>query len=691
MVIKLLTCMKRYFWIVALLLLLQSTLNGQQLSDSLSAFVGTLLPSQEVEDYMVLAWASRADYPDSSLIYLKKAHEIIQQKPEYQAQYLGKLYNFIGVAYWYKGNFFEAMEQHKKALAEAEERKDTLQVAHAYHNIGRIHQTQTNFTTAYTYFFQALRLFGAIQDTVGMGYCYQSISTAYQSQGKYVKAIEMVEKSLALRRATKDVRTISSALIELAHIYQHTKNYAKAIAALMKAEKITQNLKEKARIGEINLEIAETHYLQKDYRTALDYAQKAYTTLDTSTNLPLRLRTTLLVGKLNYQIGQYSQAINFLNFVLSPANKTGDLGIRSDALYYLSMIKEKQHQPEEALQYFKAYNLVEDSILDLEKSKAIGRLESKFELLKKEQENNYLKERQKNSQRIIQQTEQRNLALVVIVILGAGLMAILVWKNQQTARLFELLKKQKEETELQYQEVKRSKEKLEDLNKEKDGLMGIVAHDLKAPLNRIKGYVQIIKLTAQLGQEQQQYIQGIETSTENGRNLIRDLLDVSAYEQGDLTLHVEAVNVNELMAGIIGAYELEAEKKGLAIQQDFQENIIIQSDTTLLARIVENLYSNAIKFSPHHKQIYTRIWSNESHVSISIRDEGPGFSQEDKQQMFKKFQKLSARPTGGENSTGLGLAIVRNLLDRLQGDVQLLSEEKQGAEFVLSFPYAIEA
>ncbi|MGB0526015.1 MAG: tetratricopeptide repeat-containing sensor histidine kinase [Flammeovirgaceae bacterium] len=675
--------MKKAFWIIFITSSIPFTLFAQHRLDSLKKLLSTIPEQQRVEVYTQIAWEQRTDFPDSSIAYIQKAFDLIQQTE--QTEYISNLYNFWGVAFWYKGNFAQALEKHKQALQHAQITEDTLQIAHAYHNIGKIHHVQTNYATAYTYFFQGLRLFEKIHDTTGMGYCYQSLSLSYQQQEKYTKAIEMAQKSLALRKITQNKRSISSALIELAHIYQKTGAYDSALLILHEAVTLTKGLGEKVRSGEISQELAETYYLKQNYLYALNHALQAHKMMQETANTPLGIRSSLLLGKIYYKTQSYKKSNRYLQFILGPKNKTGHLNIRTEALYYYALTQEKLGNLSKSIQAFKDYNAAKDSARNIEKTKAIGQLESKFDLIQKEQENNYLKEQEQHNKQIIAQQAQRNWALGSLVLLGTGLLVILIWKNRQTNLLYSLLKEQKEKTEQQYAEVKRSKEKLEELNKEKDGLMGIVAHDLKAPLNRIKGYVQIIKLTANLDEEQAEYLKGIEDASQSGRNLIRDLLDVSAYEQGDLTLHVEEIKLNELTEEIINSYSMEAQNKDLTIHKELPE-VSIQSDYTLLSRIVENIFSNAIKFSPPHKNIYFKLWKGKKQVFISIRDEGPGFSEEDKQKMFKKFQQLSAQPTGGEQSTGLGLAIVKSLSKRLGGAVKLNSKLKEGAEFIIELP-----
>jgi signal transduction histidine kinase len=102
-------------------------------------------------------------------------------------------------------------------------------------------------------------------------------------------------------------------------------------------------------------------------------------------------------------------------------------------------------------------------------------------------------------------------------------------------------------------------------------------------------------------------------------------------------------------------------------------------------QIFENLLSNAVKFSPAYKHIYVQVQEMAEQIQISIEDEGPGFSTEDLTKLFGKFQKLSARPTGGETSTGLGLSIVKKYVEAMQGSIRCESNQGHGAKFVLTF------
>jgi signal transduction histidine kinase len=238
-----------------------------------------------------------------------------------------------------------------------------------------------------------------------------------------------------------------------------------------------------------------------------------------------------------------------------------------------------------------------------------------------------------------------------------------------------------------YKEIKEQKESLQDLNREKDGMIGIVAHDLRAPLNRVVGLAQIMKMNPNLDGELLNTLELIEKMCDSGISLIRDLLAINNVEYESGHMNWKEIILNDFMMILLKNYEVQAQSKKIQIHlEQPPEQIIVKTDENFLTRIVDNLLSNALKFSPSRLNIYLTISRIDDKINISIRDEGYGISPEDQQKMFKKFQKLTARPTGGEDSTGLGLAIVKSLTEKLKGNIRVISELKKGAEFIVELP-----
>ena len=237
------------------------------------------------------------------------------------------------------------------------------------------------------------------------------------------------------------------------------------------------------------------------------------------------------------------------------------------------------------------------------------------------------------------------------------------------------------------QEIKSNNDKLVDLNREKDGLVNIVAHDLKSPLCTIIGFADLIKREGVLNERQNKYLSIIDTVIQDGMYLIDDLLDVHSFEFGDSKVNLSEIDIKEYMIDRLKTFDQELKRKEQKLKLKIDVvNSKFNTDHFLLSRILNNLLSNAIKFSEKRKSIYLTVMESDSTLDFSIRDEGPGISNADQQKMFKRFQKLSARPTDGESSNGLGLSIIKALAGKLAGQIVVKSELDKGTEFIIKFP-----
>lgn len=242
-----------------------------------------------------------------------------------------------------------------------------------------------------------------------------------------------------------------------------------------------------------------------------------------------------------------------------------------------------------------------------------------------------------------------------------------------------ILSTQREELESQNQE-------LNNLNIEKNNLIGIVAHDLKTPLNQIKGLIGLIKDAPSLTHEENaEYIRMINDSAKRLTLMIDKILNVEAIEAKQPNLKLEAVNFAELVRTVINRTTLDARLKQIQFRESMLNDVFIYVDKAYADQIIENLLSNAIKFSPNNKFIYVTMSLVDDAAICEIRDEGPGLHDSDKDKLFKKYQKLSATPTGNESSTGLGLSIVKKFVDVMNGKIWCESEIGKGASFFVQF------
>ncbi len=230
-----------------------------------------------------------------------------------------------------------------------------------------------------------------------------------------------------------------------------------------------------------------------------------------------------------------------------------------------------------------------------------------------------------------------------------------------------------------------SNEKLVILNKEKTEFLGIAAHDLRNPLNIIIGYAQVLQAAhdpadvAVMSDE-------IHSAGTRMKDLIINLLDSNAIEEGRFSCKLERCELNTLVAESVQHNQLSATRKEIEISVHTAQGLCARADQSTTVQILDNLISNAIKYSPPNTTVLVETWAEKDDVLVGVKDQGPGISEQDQKKLFGKFTRLTARPTGGESSTGLGLSIVKKLAEAMSGSVECRSVLGSGATFIVRLP-----
>jgi signal transduction histidine kinase len=407
-------------------------------------------------------------------------------------------------------------------------------------------------------------------------------------------------------------------------------------------------------------------------------------------NTRLMPRVNLLMGQLCYKQTRYDDAIGYLKNVLSTAG-SANLDLQRDAHFYLSQVYEKKGNQAEATLNSNRYLILKESLQSIELARQIEKLQFQLEIEKKESENSLLKANDARNDAIINQQRLENIILIAIITFVSALFFFQYRNNKKKKEINEKLESQNREIEKQRLEIVFQNEKLEkhnhelsEINHEKDTLMNIVAHDLKSPLNRIKGLTDLIELDAKLTPSQSKYLGLIRDSTRSGLDLIVDLLDVNSLEV-NREPNYSSFNLSTFLQDRVNSFGHYAGVKEINVRLQEEDIDEIFLDPDYLARILDNLISNAIKFSPRNSEVTLSAMKAKGFYFIKVKDKGPGFSPTDRKFLFQKFKKLSARPTAGESSNGLGLAIVKILVDRMGGDIELQTDS-HGSEFTVSFP-----
>lgn len=245
----------------------------------------------------------------------------------------------------------------------------------------------------------------------------------------------------------------------------------------------------------------------------------------------------------------------------------------------------------------------------------------------------------------------------------------------------EILKQQKETISIQSTDLQKHFE-------EKEYIIRILAHDLKNPLSNITSLTHLLSI--EKNQEaKDKYVDMISQSADKSQNLINSVLEMELSDQQSLKISWEHVDLKEMLREMVAQMELSAHKKQIElILDDSLESAMVKGDRIYMPLIFENFISNALKFSEYNTQVSIFIEKQAGLVQVKVSDQGPGIGVEEQAQLFKKFSKLSARPTDGESSSGLGLSLVKRYAELLNGRVWYEGELGVGSTFGVEFPVA---
>jgi signal transduction histidine kinase len=233
------------------------------------------------------------------------------------------------------------------------------------------------------------------------------------------------------------------------------------------------------------------------------------------------------------------------------------------------------------------------------------------------------------------------------------------------------------------------REMLANLNKEKDELIGIVAHDLKNPLHVISSALPILKeqLDKTLTDDQSKILEAIDESAQGMVKHIAQILNVNKMEMEGIHLIPKDHDVGALLQKLVDLHQHSSKLKKIKIEGDIAiGKHIIYVDENCVNRVFENLLSNAIKYTTPGKAILLSLVDLDSKVQIRFQDQGLGISEADQENLFKKYESLSSKPTGNESSTGMGLFSVKKYLAAIKGTIDVESEVGVGTTFIVTLP-----
>jgi signal transduction histidine kinase len=545
---------------------------------------------------------------------------------------------YLGQIDYKTGSTKEGLKKYYRALEIQTKHKNEFEIAHLHSNIATMFKEIAEYGKAFEHYQKSISIFKKLNDKEAVIKTYDNLAVVHLKLQNFDEALKIRMNVLKDIDSIKNIRTKMTLLANIALILNFMKRYDESLEYYDQAIAISNKLNDVNTHARLLNNIAAMKREQGETVNALEAFQEASEIFLKQNDYSNYANAVMNIGNIHKEEGRHKKAEEFYKIVEDISVKNEYTDKLRNLYYNLGDLHAHMNSHKTALEYFRKYMELQNKIYVDNVKAQLEHLETVHQI--------------DNLQAEAEFAKQKNMELTAI--------------NNQ---------------------LEDKNDQLNILLSEKNEFISIATHDLRNPLNNVIGLSQLLKEDNEkiLDSESLENLDYVIESSTQMLEIIENILSDRSLSSGTINPNFKNIDINEVIEEIINLYHFKSEQKRIAlIYNKPDELIILYMDSFILHQILDNILSNAIKFSPFDKKIEVTLASNEHHISISIKDEGPGFSKEDKEKVFIKYSKLSARPTGGESSSGLGLSIVKKLCDVINADISLNSEEGKGAEFILT-------
>lgn len=590
-------------------------------------------PLWQVKFLNEIAWsASHIRELDLGLAAAEKAQQIADKHgllPE-----KGDASNFKGLLYYEKGDYKRAELEYLHSIEIRSQLGDVSGVASCHNNLARIHIVQRQYEWALKYLNEGLTQIENMDDARSL-----QIKVSLLNNKGLVSSL--IGPDTNWLEAFQDAWELAVAMDSTSLKIEILTFAVDACVRYKKIEQLSSYLEQARELTRGGLE----------YRWQNNFAAPK--------------------GKLLFLQGHYDAAIELLERTLENHKKSDRKDVYLQGIHETLMhAHEAKGDYSKALEHSKALWEIGSQLHEEAIKSQLYQFQIQYESLQKQSEIEQLNQELEQKKLILNHQELRHRFIIFIVglllLLIAVLLVMLVLRVQ-------------------------SHRKIKRLNENLEAYQQIAAHDLKNPLSAIMGCAGLLLDEEQVlpQSERKQLYRFVENSSQQGFEIVENLLEFHKIREGQFELNPSHFQLSEFLDNIKTQFQQHLVQKDQTVLLDCSETIKLYHDPFALSRILDNLISNAIKYSPKGSEIAVKVSRTNGKPQsfrIEVMDHGPGIKEEEKDKLFKRFSKLSSMPTGGEHSTGLGLSIAHELSNLLKGKLSAHNLPGGGSCFRLELP-----
>jgi len=648
-----------------------------------------------------------------------------------------ELLRTIGSAYFFLNDNEQAIKYYDEALKICESLQDHNGMALNYYNLSLIYRRQSRIFYSLNNLQKALSLWTQLGNTNRMILMYRGIIQEYQTVGELQLAESYSMEALKLVLESGDKQEEASLYDQLALINYDIGRLWAAGEYYQQSLKIYEELGDQSQAARITYNIAENLY-RNNPETAMDllrksaaiyenlpasnralfyiynsianiyqgknqsdsaryYKEKALNEALLSGNSQIMAEACDTIGIFYMNKGDISRAEKLFRQAYDISLKSGLMNGQSNALSGLSSVSYRRGDYKNAVEYLQKRQAIDDSLTREENIKIVQHLNMQHEFEKDEREMREAIRMQLEYQRQAFKHQQTVMTIIIFaLVLTAILLAFIIRSNRLKRQVNRELNKYKdsleEMVEIKTHELTIAKEKAEESDKLKSIFLANMSHEIRTPLNGIIGTLHLFDPDLPLKQRQE-YIYIIQNSSSHLVKLVDDIIDASKIETNQLTINPILIQLNDLMNELLISFETYLKSIGkehirLTLDKSgFIDRCIIHVDPVRLRQVLNNLISNAIKFTEKGHIRFGYRQSAPDLLEFVVEDTGIGLPSEQQEIIFERFRQAEDGFNRQYEGSGLGLTISRGLVQMLGGEIWVESTKGVGSSFYFTIIY----
>lgn len=615
---------------------------------------------------------------DTAKVILEKA--LIKASESNNVLGMARTLNMLAYIQYKENSYNESQTNFVDALELLKKIDDKPLESKIWNRLGLVNKRLGNYDEAFSCMFKSLAIDEELNNLRGQGITMSNLGLLYERMGKPELALDYLQKSLKIREQTNNAVGKSYVYHNIGLVYEGMNEFEKALEYYEKSMVLKDSLNDIPGIAKLYSNMGIVYVGLKDFTTAIEYFKKALDMRLKVNNKSGAAHTMVNIAQLYETKNQYNQALNYYDKGMELAEQLKDIHQKRRILIGYSNCYDSLGHPEKALMYYKKYHEVRDSLFNMEKERNINQLEVKYQTLKKEKENQALHQEVTLNKEKIKRQKLIGALLLVVIIVFFVLAVVIITSRRRIKKALALVSVQKNEIQAQANQIEENYKQLQEFSLFKEDMINMVIHDLKNPIgiilnvNRITDYPNKKKV--------------IHQAVDQMNMLVMNLLDVHKMEESAVKLDLTDFWLNDLLEKVVGSLAIHLEQKSLTINNEIHANYLIHADASIIERVVLNLLTNAIKFSPVSDTISLYVTESiPNKIIFHVKDHGTGIAADKTQEVFKRYNQIEKRALGYSGSTGIGLTFCKLAIETHHEQIGLTSEQNKGADFYFSLTY----